>query len=53
MSNEKRDIHCKLECFNTPGKSAMRTKRAGILGLAGLASTDGERREEARRDKLQ
>ncbi|WP_200832572.1 hypothetical protein [Candidatus Halocynthiibacter alkanivorans] len=46
-------FNANLECFNMPGRSAMRAKHAGILGLAGLASTDGERREEARRDKLQ
>ena len=53
MSNEKRDIQRKLECFNMPGRSAMPAKRTCILGFAGLASTDGEMREEALGDKLQ
>ncbi len=53
MSNEMRDIQRKLRMLQHAGKIGIPAKRAGILGVAGQASTDSERREEARRDKLQ
>ena len=53
MSNEKRDIRRKLRMFQHAEKIGNARKACWYFGVAGQASTDGEMREEARRDKLQ